>query len=96
MARGIVLGDRMFGIGTPELVLIIVLLALILGPRNLPRAARKAGEIKRELDARGSLTSALDLRGCSIRLGTPFSPPRTERPSSEGAMARAVNPVELR
>jgi Sec-independent protein translocase protein TatA len=77
----------MFGIGTPELVLIIVLLALILGPRNLPRAARKAGEIKRELDRlRGSLTSALDLRGMlDPTRDPPPPPPRTERPSSEGS-----------
>jgi Sec-independent protein translocase protein TatA len=75
----------MFGIGTPELVLIIVLLALILGPRNLPRAARKAGEIKRELDrARGSLTSALDLRGwLDPTREPPPPPPRTERRSSD-------------
>ena len=53
----------MYGIGTPELILIVVLLALILGPRNLPRAARKAGQLKREIDRmRGSLTSALDFR----------------------------------
>ncbi len=75
----------MFGIGTPELVLIIVFLALILGPRNLPRAARKAGEIKRELDrARGSLTSALDLRSwLDPTREPPPPPPRTERRSSD-------------
>jgi len=76
----------MFGIGTPELVLIIVLLALILGPRNLPRAARKAGEAKRELDRlRASLTSALDLRGMFDPTREPPSPPpRSQPPPSEG------------
>ena len=75
----------MFGIGTPEMILIAVLLALILGPRNLPRAARKAGEMKRELDRmRGSLTSALDLRGMLDPTRHPPSPPpRAERQSSE-------------
>jgi Sec-independent protein translocase protein TatA len=77
----------MFGIGTPELILIVVLLALILGPRNLPKAARKAGEMKRELDRmRGSLTSALDLRGMlDPTRGPPSPPPRTEPPSSDGS-----------
>jgi len=76
----------MFGIGTPELILIVVLLALILGPRNLPKAARKAGEIKRELDRmRGSLTSALDLRGMlDPTREPPPPPPHTERRSSDG------------
>ena len=71
----------MFGIGTPELVLIVVLLALILGPRNLPRAARKAGEVKREIDRmRGSLTSALDLRGMlDPTRESPAPPPPAER-----------------
>jgi len=84
----------MFGIGTPELVLIIVLLALILGPRNLPRAARKAGELKRELDrVRGSLTSALDLRGMLDPTRDPPSPPpRTERPSSEESDSEGGEP----
>jgi Sec-independent protein translocase protein TatA len=74
----------MFGIGTPELILIVVLLALILGPRNLPKAARKAGEMKRELDrVRGSLTSALDLRGMLDPTREPPPPPRTEQRSSD-------------
>jgi Sec-independent protein translocase protein TatA len=75
----------MFGIGTPELVLIVVILALLLGPRNLPRAARKAGEIKGELDrVRGSLTSALDLRSwLDPTREPPPPPPRTERRSSD-------------
>jgi Sec-independent protein translocase protein TatA len=74
----------MFGIGTPELVLIVVLLALILGPRNLPRAARKAGEVKRVLDRmRGSLTSALDFRGMLDPTREPPSRPRDERRPSD-------------
>ena len=85
----------MFGIGTPELILIVVLLALILGPRNLPKAARKAGEMKRELDRmRGSLTSALDLRGMLDPTRSPL-PPRLA-PSGDPrtrAMARAVTQV---
>jgi Sec-independent protein translocase protein TatA len=75
----------MFGIGTPELIVIVVLLALILGPRNLPRVARKAGEVKGEIDRlRGSLTSALDLRGMLDRAREPASPsPRAERRSPD-------------
>jgi Sec-independent protein translocase protein TatA len=75
----------MFGIGTPELILIVVLLALILGPRNLPKAARKMGEIKREVDRmRSSVTSALDLRGMlDPTREPPPPPPRSERSPSE-------------
>jgi Sec-independent protein translocase protein TatA len=73
----------MFGIGTPELILIVVLLALILGPRNLPKAARKAGEVKRQLDRmHGSLTSALDIRGMLDPTREPPPPSRDERRSS--------------
>ena len=74
----------MFGIGTPELILIAVLIALILGPRNLPRAARKAGEVKREIDRlRGSLTSLFDLRGMlDPTRGPPVPPQDAERRSS--------------
>jgi Sec-independent protein translocase protein TatA len=74
----------MFGIGTPELILIAVLIALILGPRNLPRAARKAGEVKREIDRmRSSLTSVFDLRGMlDPTRGPPASPQDAERRSS--------------
>lgn len=74
----------MFGIGTTELVLIVVVLALILGPRNLPKAARKAGEVKRELDRmRGSLTSALDFRGMLDPTREPPSVARDERRPSD-------------
>ena len=73
----------MYGIGTPELILIVVLLALILGPRNLPRAARKAGEIKREIDRmRGSLTSALDFRGMLDSTREPHAERRSSDPDA--------------
>jgi len=35
----------MFGIGTPELILIIVLALLIIGPRDLPKVGRELGRI---------------------------------------------------
>jgi Sec-independent protein translocase protein TatA len=86
----------MFGIGTPELILIAVLLALILGPRNLPRAARKAGEVKREIDRmRGSLTSALDLRGMLDPTREPAPPdPRAEQRSSDPDAGESGKPIE--
>ena len=36
---------NMFGIGTPELILIIVLALLIIGPKDLPRVGRELGRI---------------------------------------------------
>jgi len=85
----------MFGIGTTELIVIVVLLALILGPRNLPRAARKAGEIKREIDRmRGSLTSALDLRGMlDPTREPPTPPPPAERRSPDPVAGKDSKPT---
>ena len=37
----------MFGIGTSELILILVLALLIVGPKDLPRIGREAGRVFR-------------------------------------------------
>lgn len=39
----------MFGIGTPELVGILILVLLVYGPDRLPAMARKIGELTRDL-----------------------------------------------
>jgi Tat protein translocase TatB subunit len=49
-----------FGIGTNELVLIMLLAAVVLGPERLARVAREAGKLVRNLRAYfGSLSDEL-------------------------------------
>ena len=62
----------MFGIGTPELILIVVLLALILGPRNLPKAARKAGKSRsrRGSPVRGPMRTPVCMSRPSFRVSS--------------------------
>ncbi len=55
----------MFGIGMPELLIVLVVALLVLGPRKLPDAARALGrgmaEFRRaSADLRNSLTAPID------------------------------------
>lgn len=55
----------MFGIGMPELLIVLVVALLVLGPRKLPDAARSLGrgmaEFRRaSADLRNSLTAPID------------------------------------
>jgi sec-independent protein translocase protein TatB len=58
--------DSILGIGMNELVVILLLAAIVLGPERLARAARQAGKLVRNLKAyfsslSGELKSELDI-----------------------------------
>jgi Tat protein translocase TatB subunit len=54
----------MFGIGTPELLVILVVALIVLGPQRLPEIAKALGKAMAELrKATGGLTEELQLAG---------------------------------
>ena len=55
-----IVGTRMFGIGTPELLVILVVALIVLGPDRLPEIARMPGKAMGELRrATGGLSEEL-------------------------------------
>jgi Tat protein translocase TatB subunit len=69
----------MFGIGMTELVVILVVALLVLGPRKLPDAARGLGRAMAEFrrasnDLRNSLNVSLDEPEPAIRAPRPTPP----------------------
>lgn len=84
----------MFGIGMPELLLILAVALIVLGPKKLPEIARALGrglaefrrttdDVKREMQ---SAADELDVRPESEN-------PTDTEPSGEGAPANTISPA---
>ena len=84
----------MFGIGMPELLLILAVALIVLGPKKLPEIARALGrglaefrrttdDVKREMQA---AADELDVRPESEN-------PADPEPSGEGAPANTISPA---
>ena len=61
----------MFGIGTSELILILVLALLVIGPKELPRIGREVGRVFRNFqkaadDVKESITREIDIVGKEV------------------------------
>jgi Tat protein translocase TatB subunit len=88
----------MFGIGTPELLVILVVALLVLGPKRLPEVARALGKGLAELRrATSGLTD--ELQNARIMLEQEVqnagqTPPAPKAPPSAGNAAAPTEPDE--
>ena len=73
----------MFGIGMPELLVILVVALIVLGPKRLPEIARSLGKGMAEF--RRASTEFQRTLSASIEETPPVTPPRTAVPAPAAA-----------
>ncbi len=90
IARSLTGGDAVFGIGMPELLIIMAVALLVLGPKKLPEIARSLGrgmaEFRRaSTELRNSLTAPLEEP--PEQPVPPPQPPKKTEPSQQDKSA---------
>lgn len=86
----------MFGLGFTEIVVVLVVALLVLGPEKLPKLARQLGrgmrEFRRAASEFQSTLSAADPSKTPVRPSTPVKPPPG---TIEGSVALESNESEI-